>query len=453
MKCTSPRLRWLAVLVVTGDDEPDIRCGRESAPDASWARVRGAGRAPTLRRAVIRKIAGMTHTVLVLVGAGAMTWGICVSVARATPVPGVSSRVPRPHRVATITLDDSRPLTIIPQPPILPADTGQGLTDSSSFSLLLRATSGSTLACKLDEQTVSCGTPPPTCAGTVCATFTGTGETQGTHYLDVTVADAAGRPIDENDYAVTIDPTPPGSTNLQLNDGTDGITPRTLHPVFAFAALDDNQLPDADGPPDSAQCSFTPAGAPPVWSACAPHKGYDDDEDFQFTPTVPATHVDYTFEGRTVDVFGRVDPTPVSMPYDPVPCDVRVSAPRTVRKLLGTTLTATVRCTATSSAALELFLLGTDGHAKALNRVLSRGALALIPASFVGGPTSGFTARHHLRIEDILRSAETTIAHARSLSLAVVAEARTDFPYDPLPGTARFTIAKRRARRDRDLKR
>jgi hypothetical protein len=398
----------------------------------------------------MKKMAPIPRMFLVLMCTSGLVCTAGVSGARARWTSGLPSRAHGIPKSETVSADESLPLTIIPQPPILQADPGQGETDSASFSLLLQATSGTALECKLDGQSVPCGPPPSTCAGSVCATFTAMGQAQGIHYLDATVTDAAGRSVDENDYAVTVDLTPPDSTNLQLNDGTDAITPRTLHPVFAFAALDDGGTPNADGPPDSGQCSFTPVGVPPVWSSCAPHKGYDDDEDFQYTPVVPAKHMDYVFQGRTVDVFGRVDPTPVSMSYDPVPCDVHVSAPHTVRRLLGTTLTATVRCTGTSSAELLLFLLGTNGHAKLLGHVLTHGTLPLVPPTQVGGSMAGFTVRHRLRVRDILRSAENAISHARSLRLAVVTYARTSFPYNPLPGSAQVTIAERGSRRDRD---
>ncbi len=382
-----------------------------------------------------------THTALALLCTSGL---LCAAYAGTTQATPVASRVP-------FSGHDARPLTITPQPPMLPADTGQGVTDSSSFSLFVQTTSGTTLACDLDKQPVACGPSPPSCAGTACAMFTASGQTQGIHFLDVTVTDAAGHSVDEMSYAVTVNLSPPDSTNLQLNDGTDGITPRPLHPVFAFAALDANQPLDGDGLPDSGQCSFTPAGAPPVWSPCAPHEGYDDDEEFQYSPTVPATHVDYVFQGRAVDAFGRVDPTPVSMPYDPVPCDVQVSPGKTVRRLLGASLTATVRCTGSGSAAIELFLLGVNGRVKPLSYVLARHLYPLVLPTRVSGSAAGFTVQSRLRISDsdILISAEKTVAHARSLSLAVVVEPRTDLPYDPLPGSAQITLTKGNPHRKR----
>ena len=341
---------------------------------------------------------------------------------------------------------DPRPLTISPDGAIQQVNTGEGLIDSPSFSLLVQATAGATLTCTLDDQPVGCGSAPPTCAGTVCAVFTASGESQGDHQLFVTDTDAAGHTVDQNVYDVSVDLTPPDTSNLLLDDQMEN--PRVLHPAFAFDVDDDSEADTSQTPlADSAQCSFTAVGAAPVWSPCPTYKGNDDEEDFQYTASVPPAHVDYLFQARAVDAFGRVDPTPVSMLYDPQPCTVKVAAPRTVRKLLGTALTATVQCTGTTSAVLELALLGTNGHAKPLNQVL-RDSLPLIPPAHLNGHEPAFTARRRLQISDndILIRAEKTVALARSLSLALVVLPVGETIYTPLPATAQFAIKARGGR-------
>jgi hypothetical protein len=339
---------------------------------------------------------------------------------------------------------DSRPLTISPQAPIQQVDSSDGLTDSPTFSLLVQATSGTTLTCTLDNQPVGCGPSPPTCPGTVCAVFTATAQSQGEHLLDVTDTDGAGHTVDQNSYIVSVDLTPPDTANLLLDDQLE--SPKALRPVFAFDIEDDNQ-PETAEPlvSDSAQCSFTPLGAAAVWSPCPVYTGPDEEEEFEYTPLLAATPVVYLFQGRAVDTFGRVDPTPVSMQYDPMPCTVQVAAPRTVRKLFGAALTASVQCTGSTSAVLELYLLVTNGHAKPLNRVVGH-SFELIPPTRLNGAAPRFTARRRLRISanDILIRAEKTVARARSLALAVAVQSLTYEPYVPLTGTAQLTIAARR---------
>jgi hypothetical protein len=322
---------------------------------------------------------------------------------------------------------DSRPLTISPVAPIQQV-AGQGLTDSPTFSLLVQATAGTTLTCSLDSEPVGCGPTPPTCAGTVCAVFTATGEPQGNHDLDVTDTDAAGDTVDQNDYPVAVDLTPPQTSDLVLKGGD----PHVLRPAFTFDVEDDTDLSDGDVV-DSGQCSFTPVAEAPVWSPCPPDKDEQSPE-HQYTASVPAKHVDYVFRGRAVDAFGRADPDPVSMHYDPVPCTVKVTSPHTVRKLLGTGMDATVQCTGTQTAALTLYLLGTNGHAVPLHQAL-RGYPLIAPVDFKARQPV-FTARRELRLSDILISADKTIAHARSLRLAVAVHPGML----GLPDTAQFTI-------------
>lgn len=234
-----------------------------------------------------------------------------------------------------------------------------GLTDQSTVSALIQLNVATDVTCTLDGQPISCGTPPPTCPAASCELFTASALVPGEHDLVVKTSDGA-----YGFYGFDINTTPPDTDLLTLNDGVD---PRPLDPQFTFQ-VDNPGDPDLGGTvgppytPDSAQCAMTPLGSPPSWEPCPKYLPGGEFEGFKFRASVPAKHIDYLFQARGVDPLGRVDPTPVSMLYDPVPCAVTVRAPRTKAALLSHGVTVVLQCTGQLSVRVYLLLVKRNGR-------------------------------------------------------------------------------------------
>jgi hypothetical protein len=229
----------------------------------------------------------------------------------------------------------------------------------SSVSALIQASVATGLTCTLDDTSVSCGAASPTCAVAVCEQFTAGGLSPGDHQLSVQSSDGS-----YGFYDFDVDMTPPDTTDLELNQDID-VNP--LRPQFTFWITngDDQDLGSTNVPPytlDSAQCSMTRVGGAPSWSTCPYYVPWGDFEGFEYRPSLPATHVDYVFQARGVDPLGRVDPTPSSVLYDPVPCGVSLRAPKTRHALLHSGVAVTLQCTGQFPATVYILLVKKNGH-------------------------------------------------------------------------------------------
>jgi hypothetical protein len=77
--------------------------------------------------------------------------------------------------------------------------------------------------------------------------------------------------------------------------------------------------------------------------------------------TLPDRHVDYRFQARGVDDFGRPDPTPARVDFDPVPCAVTARS-ISISQLISTGIPVTLTCSFTHRVVLDFFFLGKNGQ-------------------------------------------------------------------------------------------
>jgi hypothetical protein len=191
---------------------------------------------------------------------------------------------------------------------------------------------GDTLVCGIGEALGDlgpCGPPLSGCSAQVCASYrppaplSGTGE-QSVHPFTAEVRDPSGYYAGSAEFEFAVDATPPATV---LGDGpSDSI----WRPSFGFSADDDSAYES-----DTLQCSLVPLGQAPHWRACA------DEDQGSWAQALPHKRADYQFEARAVDVLGRPDPTPATVDFNPIPCQVRarqVSIAQLVKRGLPVTL-------------------------------------------------------------------------------------------------------------------
>lgn len=186
--------------------------------------------------------------------------------------------------------------------------------------------------------------------GRVCATYRPSSPlSSDNHALLVYLEDDTGTFLARADIEWDVDTTAPRTTIEQVAGSG-------LRPTFAFSIGEDDPV-DAF---DSAQCSFGPFAARPVWKTCATKLGYESAPSFRVPRRLPRRHVDYRFRVRAMDDFGRVDRTPSVWNYDPVPCAIRAHD-ESIGKLISSGIPLKLRCSFLHAVALDFFLLAKNG--------------------------------------------------------------------------------------------
>lgn len=269
-------------------------------------------------------------------------------------------------------------ITITPQQSMLPgnatvpsfvdASEVGGLTNSRSPSFLIQAPAG-TLQCNVSADGVQrvmlipCGSPPASCpAGSTCALLSFSAFS-GLRVLSVSDDPTGSDFNDSTEYAFEDDQTPPGITF----DGLIVPEPHTAGqppaPTVYIHPQDDASLE-----PDAIQCAVTTAGAAPVWNACPPAPGGTSSyvADHVGLLPYPKRHVDYTFQARAVDAFGRMS-TPFSLAWDPQPCVVKAAGGSLTRLIRNDAVPMTVSCDdAGGGFSVSLLPLGTNGRYRSI---------------------------------------------------------------------------------------
>jgi hypothetical protein len=214
---------------------------------------------------------------------------------------------------------------------------------------------GSTLSCNFDNQSSGgqftfgpCGQQPVSCSGSVCADFRPSAPVAaGDHDLAVELDGPDGSA--QASVSFWVDLSPPGT----IADGPAGAA---LRPSFPFSITEDDQFNRSD----SAQCSLTAVHAAVAWHTCGSSLGNGGGGTFRSPAPLPDRHVDYRFQARGVDDFGRVDPTPVTIDFDPVPCGVRARS-MSISQLISSGIPVTLNCSYLHKVQLDFFLLGKNG--------------------------------------------------------------------------------------------
>jgi hypothetical protein len=218
----------------------------------------------------------------------------------------------------------------------------------------IAGTDGSTLSCNFDNQSSGgqftfgpCGPPPPNCSGSVCANFRPSAPlAAGYHSLAVELDGPDGSA--QANVSLWVDLSPPGTS-------AEGPVGAALRPSFSFSITEDDQFSRSD----SVQCSLTRLNAPAAWSTCASNLRGGDGGTFR--RKLPDRHADYRFEARGVDDFGRADPTPTTIDFDPVPCAVRARSV-SIGQLISSGIPVTLSCSYLHKVQLDFFLLAKNGR-------------------------------------------------------------------------------------------
>ena len=278
-------------------------------------------------------------------------------------------------------------ITISPTTPFTPGalTAGPPITRSPDPQLTVQAAGATSFGCVVDRRPLSCGSPTPgaQCQATLCTTIDLPMLRDGDHVFAVTAFDAQDGSSSQGSVAFDV------HAGLPLTAPGHDDFARPRHPVFRVIADsgDPNVL-------DAAECSFTPARSRAVWSPCAPDRS-NGAHVFAGSPALGAHSVAYRFQARAVDPFGRVDATPVTQIFDPVPCTVTAPHAIALSRLVRRGVTVTIACTGVRAARLRMYVQGTVGH-----RLSPTGAARGRPLSelAVHGSSAGFTARRTLRI-------------------------------------------------------
>jgi hypothetical protein len=222
-------------------------------------------------------------------------------------------------------------------------------------------TDGSTLSCNFDNQSSGgqftfgpCGQQPASCSGSVCADFRPSAPVaSGYHSLAVELDGPDGSA--QANVSFWVDLTPPDTS-------ADGPAGAVLRPSFTFTITEDDHFTRAD----SAQCSLTRLNAQAAWSTCASNLHGGDEGTFRPPAKLPDRHVDYRFQARGVDDFGRPDPTPAAIEFDPVPCAVQARS-ISIGQLISSGIPVTLHCSYLHNVQLDFFLLGKNGRRKSID--------------------------------------------------------------------------------------
>lgn len=231
-----------------------------------------------------------------------------------------------------------------------------------AFAIL--GSGGSQLSCNIDNQSSGgqftfgpCGQAPISCVTDVCAVYhPSTPLSNGQHELLAYLGDTTTSQLAQADVSFDVDTTPP-NTSL----GGPPLGP-ILRPEFDFLIFEDDQFARND----IAQCSFTRLGAAPAWSTCATGLRSRDGGTFRVPAKLPARHIDYRFEVRGVDDFGRVDPTPAVKEVDPVPCALKTRS-ISIGALIAHGIPVVLHCSYAHDVQLDFFLLGANGKRRSIN--------------------------------------------------------------------------------------
>jgi hypothetical protein len=220
-----------------------------------------------------------------------------------------------------------------------------------TFAIL--GSDGSTLTCNFDNQSSGgqatfgpCGQQPASCSGSVCADFRPSAPlAAGYHSLAVELDGPDGSA--QANVSFWVDLSPPGTS-------IDGPIGPALRPSFTVSITEDDQFSRSD----SVQCSLTRLNAPAAWHTCASNLRGGDEGTFR--PKLPDRHVDYRFEARGVDDFGRPDLTPPTVEFDPVPCAVQARSIG-LGQLISSGIPVTLNCSYLRKVQLDFFLLAKNG--------------------------------------------------------------------------------------------
>ncbi|HEY3725539.1 MAG TPA: hypothetical protein VGL51_00095 [Solirubrobacteraceae bacterium] len=227
-----------------------------------------------------------------------------------------------------------------------------------------------------------CGPPLPGCAAPFCASFRPGAPVGGAYQLTVQVYDSFGTELGIGGLVFAVDTTAPNTSAQFASEVGD------LRPTFQVSAIDDDPL---NANVDSLQCSLEQLGAPPSWYPCAPAL----DGTLQAPHAVPRRHIDWQMQARAVDDLGRVDPTPASAYFDPVPCLVKARGV-SIARLISSGVPIKLTCSYFRHVAVDMYSLGANGHRVSVKYALSH----RIPLGFqaVTGHQARFTVSKRLRL-------------------------------------------------------
>lgn len=332
----------------------------------------------------------------------AATIGIVAGGLAAGPVPGAGA---------------DADLTITPLQQMLnPAGAADPLTDASTPSFSIQGPMG-TFSCSVSNGIdAENGSANPSCVASPCAAgscaIVRLDPVNDDRYLDVQDDQSDGN-TSNTDYAFEQDVTPPGLSVTFAAPDVPADAPHAAN--YGSPAMDVDVNEDAGEERHTAQCSLT-TGATPHWVACRSENA-SDPEERSFAESLPTSkrHIDYTFEARAFDVFGRASPTVVSH-FDPQPCVLR-AVHESLAALFHHGAGAALSCDqAGGGYELSAFLFRLNGHLIGGASESETLALGTDMNKSIHDSAAQFSSRAYVHLDSYARR---HIPHARSATLAL----------------------------------
>jgi hypothetical protein len=243
------------------------------------------------------------------------------------------------------------------------------------------------LGCGLDTDPLEpgCGTPVTPCPVDACATLQPqTDVADGFHTVAARLWKGDGEPLADGSLGFTEDRTPPDTQLFQ-----DTSTEDAFRPAVDWSAVDDDYAAH-----DTARCAFGKATQAPQWQPCP--AGPSAGSGVFTAPKLPKRKIDYVFTVQAVDDFGRLDPTPRRIHYDPIPC-VAKARHVSMHAFIHKGLPVKVTCTHLAEVEVDLSAISEDGrHRVSVHKALTR--RPVIAGADVSGHYRGFTKRRRVKL-------------------------------------------------------
>jgi hypothetical protein len=265
-------------------------------------------------------------------------------------------------------------------------------TADTQPTLGIEADAGSQFRCDLDNSPDwgPCGPPLPGCTATVCASYrpasplTGV-KAESEHMVGIELFDASGHQLASTLQPFTVDTTPP-TISLGIAPGSP-----TLRPRFDVG-LGDDEYGDPRLATDSADCSLTPVGAPPVWRSCvAPNA-----DGGSFSEQLPHRHIDYRAQVRATDDVGHT--ATKYLDFDPVPCGMRAGKPANLGRVISSGFAVRLQCSFTRIANLLIYPISVNGRRFASSPGAAVANRPLIGSMTVRGHQPHWSFRGHVHL-------------------------------------------------------
>jgi hypothetical protein len=292
-------------------------------------------------------------------------------------------------------------------------------TADTRLTIGIKAEGGVQLVCHFDSvfANQSCGAAGGSCGASVCGSFqpaTPLGDDASmftrTHFLAVELRDAGDNTVASIWLNLDVDTTPP-STKVDNEHGVHTLADANdnpLRPAFTYEIGDSNSI---GGNVDTSACSWTAATAAASFRSCAA----SPDTNTIKIGRLPLKHRLYRLQVRGSDDFGRS--TTASAVYDPIPCVLTISRPRSLASFLASGVQTHLACDTLRHVTVAAYAFMVNGHRSSS----PQGAVSDHPVLGeykINSRTNSFSVRKRLKLSGAATSA---LRQAHSLGLVLAA--------------------------------